>query len=300
MSGVAIAVALFFMPGLFTDSILRIIVSVVALLLGAAGVAYIMLAPAVVWIITANEILIGHQRPWGKLRTRVVAKKDIRGLQVPNNEREKERFQLIFTLASGERLTSPPIADVTQVHDTIARIAAQFDVPNVEEPVNPLDASNPEIRLGAPVRPAVGHDTRIITLIISGLCTIPYAYKFWNDLPFAIAEIIIAIVGPIVAFLLFRYAYRLAGTFWIIGHDEIRVERLSLDAKPTAETVTGSDIQAIGIQPGHSDDSDYLVEIGLIGGRKLRSPDVGTEDVTRAVVAEIVRSLAIASEKVRQ
>jgi len=82
MSGFSAAVALCFTPGLFTRDVLEIVISVVALLVGAGFVAGIMMAPAVVWIITSNEILIGQQRPFGKLRTRVVPKDDISGLQV--------------------------------------------------------------------------------------------------------------------------------------------------------------------------------------------------------------------------
>lgn len=108
VAGSAAAVALCFTPGLFTHDVLEIIISVVALLAGAAFVGVVMLAPAVVWIITPAEILIGKQRPFGKLQTRIVAKEDITGLQVPGSKTAKARFQLAFTLASGERLTSPP------------------------------------------------------------------------------------------------------------------------------------------------------------------------------------------------
>src|SRR5437764_9529901 len=68
MSGFAAAVALCFTPGLFTHDTLEVTISVVALLVGAAFVGVIMLAPAVVWIITPDQILIGEQRPFGKLR----------------------------------------------------------------------------------------------------------------------------------------------------------------------------------------------------------------------------------------
>jgi hypothetical protein len=106
MSAFAAAVALCFTPGLFTHDTLEIVISVVALLVGAGFVVGIMMAPAVVWIITPDEILIGHQRPFGKLQTRIVPKDDITGLQVPGSKRVKARFQLVFTLVSGERLTS--------------------------------------------------------------------------------------------------------------------------------------------------------------------------------------------------
>ena len=138
-AGFAAAVALCFTPGLFTHDTTEVVISVVALLVGAALIAGVMLAPAVVWIITPDEILIGHQRPFGRLHSRVIPKDQITALQVSGSRSAKARFQLTFTLVSGERLTSPPISDVTHVRETVARIAAQFDVPDVEAPANPDD-----------------------------------------------------------------------------------------------------------------------------------------------------------------
>ncbi|MGY4449553.1 hypothetical protein ACVWZR_004213 [Bradyrhizobium sp. i1.3.1] len=240
MSGFAAAVALCFTPGLFTHDTLEVIVSVAALLVGAAFVVGIMLAPAVVWIITPNEILIGQQRPFGKLRTRVVAKDDIRGLQVPGSKRAKARFQLAFTLASGERLTSPPISDVTHVRDTVARIAAQFDVPDVESPVNPLDASNPEMRLGDPLEAFSARDIRIVALIAVALSAVPYAYKLWRGWPPSHVDILLLPLGAIAAFAVYRYANLVTGAFWIIRESDIRVERLWGDGTPRADTYRGA------------------------------------------------------------
>ena len=239
MSGFAAAVALCFTPGLFTHDTLEVIVSVAALLVGAAFVVGIMLAPAVVWIITPNEILIGQQRPFGKLRTRIVAKDDIRGLQVPGSKRAKARFQLAFTLASGERLTSPPISDVTHVRDTVARIAAQFDVPDVESPVNPLDASNPEMRLGEPLEAFSARDIRIVALIAVALSAVPYAYKLWRGWPPSHVDILLLPLGAIAAFAVYRYANLVTGAFWIIRESDIRVERLWGDGTRPTRTLSG-------------------------------------------------------------
>lgn len=239
MSAFAAAVALCFTPGLFTRDPLEIIISVVALLVGAGFVGGIMLAPAVVWIITPNEILIGRQSPFGKLRTRVVAKDDISGLQVPGGKRVKARFQLVFTLASGERLTSPPISDVTHVRDTVARIAAQFEVPNVEEPVNPLDASNPEMHLGEPLEAFSARDIRIVSLIAVALSAVPYAYKLWRGWPPTHVDILLLPLGVIAAFAVHRYANLVTGAFWIIRESDIRVERLWGDGTPRADHIEG-------------------------------------------------------------
>ncbi|WFT95364.1 hypothetical protein QA633_45240 [Bradyrhizobium barranii] len=289
--------ALCFTPGLFTHDTLEVIVSVAALLVGAAFVVGIMLAPAVVWIITPNEILIGQQRPFGKLRTRVVAKDDIRGLQVPGSKRAKARFQLAFTLASGERLTSPPISDVTHVRDTVARIAAQFDVPDVESPVNPLDASNPEMRLGDPLEAFSARDIRIVALIAVALSAVPYAYKLWRGWPPSHVDILLLPLGAIAAFAVYRYANLVTGAFWIIRESDIRVERLWGDGTPRADHIEGHDVKTITVdRRGRSEDEHCIVTIRLRSGRRFRSPRIGSRIEARAVGAEIVRRLGIAAQ----
>ncbi len=297
MSGFAAAVALCFTPGLFTHDTLEIIISLVALLVGAGFVVGIMMAPAVVWIITSNEILIGQQRPFGKLRTRVVPKDNISGLQVPGSKRVKARFQLAFTLASGERLTSPPISDVTHVRDTVARIATQFGVPNVETPVNPLDASNPEMRLGDPLEPFPARDIWIVALIAGALCAVPYAYKLWRGLPPGPVDLVLLPIGAIAAFAVHRYANLLTGAFWIIRPADIRVERLWGDGSLRADQIEGRDVKTITVdRRGRSEDEHCIVVIRLHSGRRFRSPRIGSRAEARAVATEIVRRLGIAAE----
>ncbi|WP_256808886.1 MULTISPECIES: hypothetical protein [unclassified Bradyrhizobium] len=297
MAGSAAAVALCFTPGLFTHDAMEVTISVAALLLGAAFVTGIMLAPAVVWIITPTEILIGQQRPFGKLRTRIVAKDDISGLQVPGSKRAKARFQLAFTLASGERLTSPPISDVTHVRDTVARIAAQFDVPDVEAPLNPLDASNPEMRLGDPLEPFPARDIRIVALIVVALCAVPYAYKLWRGLPPGPVDIMLLPVGAIAAFAVHRYANLVTGAFWIIRPEDIRVERLWGDGSLRADHIAGREVKTITVERrGRSEDEHCIVVIRLQSGQRFRSPRIGSRLEARAVGTEIVRRLGIAPE----
>jgi hypothetical protein len=297
MSGFAAAVALCFTPGLFTHDTLEVIISVVALLLGAAFVGWIMLAPAVVWIITPNEILIGQQRPFGKLRTRIVTSDAIAGLQVPGSKRVKARFQLVFTLASGERLTSPPISDVTHVRETVARIAAHFGVANVEAPVNPLDASNPEMHLGEPLEPFSARDIRIVALIAVALCAVPYAYKLWRGLSPGPIDILLLPLGAVAAFAVHRFANLVTGAFWVIRQGDIRVERLWGDGKPRADHIEGRDVKTITVERrGRSEDEHCIVVIRLRSGQRFRSPRVGSRLEARAVGAEIVRRLGIAPE----
>ncbi|OKO84471.1 hypothetical protein [Bradyrhizobium sp. AS23.2] len=300
MSGFAAAVALCFTPGLFTHDTLEVIISVVALLLGAAFVGGIMLAPAVVWIITPNEILIGQQRPFGKLRTRIVTRDDITGLQVPGSKRAKARFHLAFTLASGERLTSPPISDVTHVRETVARIAEQFGVPNVEAPVNPLDASNPEMHLGEPLEPFSARDIRIVALIAVAMCAVPYAYKLWRGLSPGPIDIMLLPIGAIAAFAVHKYANLVTGAFWIVRQGDIRVERLWGDGKPCTDYIEGRDVKTIMVERrGRSEDEHCIVVIRTHSGQRFRSPRIGSRLEARAVGAEIVRRLGIAPENDR-
>jgi hypothetical protein len=297
MAGSAAAVALCFTPGLFTHDALEVTISVIALLAGAAFIGAVMLTPAVVWIITPDEILIGRQRPFGKLQTRVIAKDDITGLQVPGSKDAKARFQLAFTLASGERLISPPLSDVTHVHDTVARIAAQFDVPDVEAPVNPLDASNPEMRLGEPVEPFSQRDIRIAALIAVALSVAPYAYKLWRGLPPQWIDYMLLPLGVITAFAVYRFANLLTGSFWIIREGDIRVERLWGDGQPRADQIEGRDVKAITVERrGRSEDEHCILVIRLHSGRRFRSPRIGSRNEARAVGAEIVRRLGVRAE----
>ena len=297
MAGSAAAVALCFTPGLFTYDVLEVMISVVALLAGAAFVGAVMLAPAVVWIITPHEILIGQQRPFGRLRTRIVAKDDITGLQVPGNKTAKTRFQLAFTLTSGERLTSPPLSDVTHVRETVARIAAQFDVPDVEAPSNPLDASNPEMRLGEPVEPFSVRDIRIAALIVVALSAAPYAYRLWRDLPPNPIDIMLLPLGVIAAVAVYRFANLVTGAFWIIRQGDIRVERLWGNGTPRADHIEGRDVKAITVERrGRSEDEHCIVVIRLQSGGRFRSPRIGSRLEARAVGAEIVRRLGIRAE----
>ena len=297
VAGSAAAVALCFTPGLFTHDVLEIIIAVIALLAGAAFVGAVMLTPAVVWIITPEQILIGRQRPFGKLQARVVAKDDIRGLRVPGSKTAKARFQLAFTLASGERLISPPLADVTHVHETVTRIAAQFDVPDVEAPINPLDASNPEMRLGDPVEPFSRRDIGIAALIVVALSVAPYAYRLWRGLQPQWIDYTLLPLGVIAAFGVYRFANLLTGAFWIVREGDIRIERLWGNGQPRTDQIEGRDVKAITVERrGRSEDEHCIVVIRLRSGRRFRSPRIGSRVEARAVGAEIVRRLGIGAE----
>jgi hypothetical protein len=300
IAGFAAIVSLCFTPGLLAHDVLELSISVIALLLGAAFICGVILAPAVVWIITPNEILIGEQRPFGRLRTRIVAKDEISQLKVQGRKASTTRFHLAFRLASGERLTSPPISDVTHVRETVARIAAQFGIPNVEAPVNPLDAANPEMHLGEPVEPFSSRDTRIVALIVVGLSVVPYAYKLWRGLSPGLIDILPLPVGAIAAFAVYRYANLVTGAFWVIRQGDIRVERLSGDGRLRTDHIRGREVETITVERrGRSEDEHCIVAVRLQSGQKFRSPRIGSRQEARAVGAEIVRRLGIGPENNR-
>ena len=297
VAGSAAAVALCFTPGLFTHDILEVTISVVALLAGAAFVGVVMLMPAVVWIITPDEILIGRQRPLGTLQTRIVGKDDILGLWVAGSKAAKARFQLAFTLASGERLISPPLSDVTHVHDTVTRIAAQFDFHDVEAPVNPLDASNPEMRLGDPVEPFSQRDIGIAALIVVALSVAPYAYKLWRGLQPQWIDYMLLPLGVGAAFGVYRFANLLTGALWIIREGDIQVERLWGNGQPRVDRIEGPQVKAITVERrGRSEDEHCIVVIRSLSGQRFRSPRIGSRNEARAVGAEIVRRLGVGAE----
>jgi len=179
----------------------------------------------------------------------------------------------------------------------VARIAAQFGVANVEAPVNPLDASNPEMHLGEPLEPFSARDIRIVALIAVALCAVPYAYRLWRGLPPSHVDILLLPVGAIAAFVVYRYANLVTGAFWIIRQGDIRVERLWGDGRLRTDHIEGRDVKSITVERrGRSEDEHCIVVIRLHSGRRYRSPRIGSRLEARAVGTEIVRRLGIARE----
>ena len=174
----------------------------------------------------------------------------------------------------------------------------QFDVPDVEAPVNPLDASNPEMRLGEPLEPFSQRDIRIVALIAVALCAVPYAYRLWRGLPPAMVDYMLLPLGAIAAFGVYRFANLVTGAFWIIREGDIRVERLWGNGTPRADHIEG-----------HERESDHGRPPRPVRGRALHRGDpvaVRTDGFAapasaraieaRAVGAEIVRRLGIGAE----
>ena len=256
------------------------------LLLGAA-----LFDRNVVWIITPGEILIGEQRPFGKLHRRLIRDDELSGMRLRKSIGKSVEFSLVFETESGNLITSPPLPDVTQVHETAARISRMLRLPDPEPVENPLDAVNAGIRLGKPVNPKRVRGLKVIIVLLAGVLSIPFIHALWNDKlsPFGIA---VWSLGAIVAFALLRSLNRMSAC-WIVHDGEIRIERLSWNGTTEVEMIAGDDVEAIDVESGGRKDSLYVITIRLRTGRKIRSPVLVGKDQTRAVQAEIIRRLRL-------
>lgn len=279
----------------------EIVAALVGLVIGIAMLCEAAFGADELWTIALDMIVVESTRPFGQPNVRFVRREEISGIRINRDGANPTCFRLALQLTSGEHLISPPFPEVTHVRETAAQIAEQLGVLDMDSPVNPLDATNMEVRIGAPLRKAPGTFQRIIILIIAGLCTIFYAFKFWNGLPLATAEVIFVPIVAIIFLLSFRYAHTSAGAFWIVRHRELRVERLTRDGKPIVDTITGSDVATIEPEcDSRAEGERYVVRIDLLSGQKFLSQGIGTKAETQAVSDEIARRLGIALERVRR
>ncbi|MBB4262774.1 MULTISPECIES: hypothetical protein [unclassified Bradyrhizobium] len=277
----------------------EIVAALVGLVIGVAMLYEAAFGADELWTIALDMIVVEKTRPFGQPNTRFIRREEISGIRINRDKANPTCFRLALQLTSGERLISPQLPEVTHVRETTARIAEQLSFVDIDPPVNPLDATNLEMRIGEPVRKAAGTERRIVALIIAGLCAIRYAYRFWNGAPLTTAEIIFGVAVAVIALLSFRYAHTSAGAFWIVHHGELRVERLTRDGKPIVDTITGSDVATIGLAPDSRAEGElYVVRIDLLSGQKFLSQSIGTKEETQAVSDEIARRLGIAPEGV--
>ncbi|QIO31097.1 hypothetical protein [Bradyrhizobium sp. 1(2017)] len=303
-AGFATIVLAFSVCGLATwarNGYAEVVAALVGLVIGVLMLRETTFGADELWTIALDIIVVEKTRPFGQPNVRFIRREEISGTRINRDGTNPTCFRLALQLTSGERLISPPFPEVTHVRETAARIAEQLSALDIDSPVNPLDATNLEMRIGEPVRKAPGTFKRVIILIIAGLCTIFYAFKFWNGLPLATAEIIFVSIVAIIFLLSFRYAHTSVGAFWIVRHGEVRAERLTRDGKPIAETITGSDVATIGLErDSRAEEERYVVRIDLLSGQKFLSQGIGTEAETQAVSDEIARRLGIAPERVRR
>jgi hypothetical protein len=245
----------------------------------------------VVWIITPGEILIGEQRPFGKLHRRLIRDDEISEMRLRRNSGRSIEFSLVFKIESGDLLTSPPLPDVTQVHETAVRISRLLRLPDPEPAENPLDAVNAGIRLGKSADPKRVRAYKFLIALFACVLSVPFIHALWYDelSPFWIA---VWALGAIVAFLLLRYLHRMSAC-WIVHDGAIKIEWLSLKGTTEVETIGSNEVEAVDVESGGRKDSLYVIIIRLRTGKNIRSPALAGKDQARAVQAEIIRRLGL-------
>ncbi|MCA6119780.1 hypothetical protein J6524_33630 [Bradyrhizobium sp. WSM 1738] len=293
LAGIAAVLCLIALPGLahLADGNWLGIAALFALLFGCLLLVAALFDRNVVWIITPGEILIGEQRPFGKLHRRSIRDDEISGMRLRKSIGKSVEFTLVIETESGDTLTSPPLPDVTQVQKTTLQVAWLLQLPAPELVENPLDAANPRIRLGKPVSSKRVRAYRALVLLLGCSLSLPFIYALWSGKLSALG-IAVWSLGAIMAFLLIRYLYR-TSAFWIVHDGAIRFERLSLKGTIETGTFGGDNVERIDVESGGRRGSHYAIAIRLRTGRKIRSPVLVGKDQTRAVRAEIVRRLGL-------
>jgi hypothetical protein len=293
LAGIAVILCLIALPGLAhlaNDQWLGI-AALFALLFGCLLLGAALFDRNVVWIITPGEILIGEQRPFGKLRRKLIGCDEIGGMRLRKSIGKSVEFTLVIETDAGETLTSPPLPDVTQVQKTTLQIARLLRLPAPELAENPLDASHPRIRLGKPIGPNRVRAFRALLVLLACSMSLPFIYALWSG-KLSTLGVAVWSLGAIVAFVLIRYLYRTTA-FWIVQDGAIRFERLTLKGTIETDTVGGDDVERLDIESGGRRGSHYVIAIRLRTGRKIRSPVLVGKEQTRAVRAEIVRRLGL-------
>jgi hypothetical protein len=293
-AGFGAVLLLFIVPSLLSwPSGGQPLVAALGATLGLFLIAVAVLERNVAWFITPDGILIGEQRPLGQVHKRMISNHDIADVRVRKNSSSyPTSFSLACRLGSGDVLISPPLPDITRVNETAATVAGLLGLPDAAPVDNPLDADNAEITLGSPVSPDFGHVIRMTVPVLAGLCALPFLIAFW----IGESNLALGFVLPLVllaAFALYRYAYRIAGAFWIIRHGEIRSERIALNGEPSVETIRAGDIAWIEVGKPDAEDRTCRISIRLHTGQTFRSPTSQDEDGARALRGEIIRRLQL-------
>jgi hypothetical protein len=299
LAGIAVLVCLIALPGLAhlaNDQWLGI-AALFALLFGGLLLAAALFDRNVVWIVTPGEILIGEQRPFGKLHRRSIRDDELSEMRLRRSLGKSVEFTLIFETGSGDTLTSPPLPDITQVKRTTVQIARLLQLPAPQLAENPLDAANPAIRLGKPVSARRLWAFRALTGLLVCSLVLPPAFAFWDG-KLTGPGIAVWSFGAIVAFLLTRYLYRASGC-WIVRDGGLRMERLSLTGAIEVVVAGGEDVAHVDVESGGRRGSHYALAARLHSGRKVRSPVLVGKEQTRAVQAEIIRRLGLVRSNAR-
>lgn len=250
----------------------------------------------VAWIITPDGILIGEQRPLGRVHKRMIGHPDIADVRVRKNKLSyPASFSLACRLASGDVLISPPLPDITRVNETAAAVARLLGFPDAAPVANPFDAINAEITLGSPARLDFVRAFRMTIPVLAVLWILLFFVAFWMG-ETELALNLLLPLGLIAAFALYRYAPRLPGALWIIRHGEIRIERIAWNGRRTAETIGPNDVAAIEVDKPDRENRTCTISIRLHTGQAFRSPTKHDENGARAVRAEIIRRLNVLTD----
>jgi hypothetical protein len=293
LAGIAVVLCLIALPGLAhlaNDQWLGI-AALFALLFGCLLLGAALLDRNVVWIVTPGEILIGEQRPFGKVHRRLIRDDEISAMRLRKSIGKSVEFTLVVETEAKDTLTSPPLPDVTQVQRTTLQVARLLQLPAPALIENPLDAANARIRLGKPIGSRRGRAYRALLVLFAGSLSLPFIYALWSGKLSALG-IAVWSLGAIMAFVLIRYLRR-TSAFWIVHDGAIQFERLSLKGTIERDTVGADNIARIDIESGGRRGSHYVIAIRLHSGKKIRSPVLVGKEQTRAVQAEIVRRLRL-------
>jgi hypothetical protein len=292
-AGSGAVLLLILVPGLLTwaSGGQPLIASFWAVPIGLFLIGVAALERNVAWIITRDGILIGKQLPFGPVHKRLIGNQDVAAVRVRKNKFSYPRsFSFECRLASGGVLISPPLPDITRVNETTAKVTGLLGCPNAEPIDNPLDAGTSEMTLGSPISLYVGRIVRMAVPVLAGLFTVPFLIAFWLGHS-ELALGLLLPLGLLAAFALYRYAYPLAGAFWIVRHGEIRIERIGLNGKASVETIRADDVAAIEVDKPDAEGWTCTISIRLNNGQTFRSPIKHDEAGARAVCAEIIRRL---------
>jgi hypothetical protein len=293
LSGIAVLVCLIALPGLshLANGQWLGIAALFALLFGCLLLVAALFDRNVVWIVTPGEILIGEQRPFGKLHRRSIREDELSEMRLRRSIGKSVEFTLVFETGSGDTLTSPPLPDITQVKRTTVQIARLLQLRAPELTENPLDAANAAIRLGKPVSARRLWAFRALTGLLVCSVVLPPAFALWSGKSSGLGVAVWSF-GAIVAFLLTRYLYRASGC-WIVRDGGLRMERLSLTGAIEIIVASGDEVADIDVESGGRRGSHYALAARLHSGRKVRSPVLVGKEQTRAVQAEIIRRLGL-------
>jgi hypothetical protein len=298
-ASLGVFVLLFASPGFVawaSDHRLPNLAYFLALPLGGFLLAVAAFERNVAWIITPNGILIGEQRPLGRVRKTFIPNGELSHIDVRKGGIANPfSYTLACRLASKDVLISPPLPDVTRVNETSATIARLLGLEEIAAVDNPLEATKAELRLGKPIKPGRGRYVRIFVAVVAGTCGLLFAAAFWQGDVFSERAIVLWSLGLMVALGFYKYAHRLAGTSWIIRHGEVRVERITLNGQHRTDTIRSGDVESFDIERGNSKGDRHVITIRLRNGQRFRSPDIAGEDQASAVRAEIIRRLQLAS-----